>query len=204
MAEIDDLVGAAEDAVRYPILTKEVNGSGRSSRSGDGSGGAGGSLTRTAQGAIRDLLGWRYRADDPRGFLAALNKAVDLKEVEGHVSRPGRPARSWCRRTWAKSPEPRRAFTNGPAWPSTMRCRCWTCCGRCGPMPTIRAPSRCAPSFGRRSWKSSSELGRVSGPRIQRVNDYFRRLLGDGMNGFPPRFRTCLPTRRVWTENSAS
>src|SRR5829696_2264436 len=86
MADIDDLVSAAEDAVTFPILTTAVNGSNGHSRNGDGPAGAGGgSLTRQAQGAIRDLLGWRYRADDPKGFLAALSKAVDLKEVDGHL-----------------------------------------------------------------------------------------------------------------------
>ena len=78
-------LGLVEDAVTFPILTKEVNSYGRGSRNGNMPGGGGGSLTRTAQGAMHDLLGWRYRADDPKGFLAALNKAVDLKEVEGHI-----------------------------------------------------------------------------------------------------------------------
>ena len=89
-AEVRKLTGVLEEAVTFPFLTKVVNGYGSGSRAGGSSGTAGGaagggSLTRTAQGAIRDLLGWRYRADDPKGFLAALNKAVDLTEVEGHV-----------------------------------------------------------------------------------------------------------------------
>src|SRR5262245_44834688 len=85
MPDIADLRSVLEDAVTFPILTKEV-GSGGASRNGDGTAGSGASsLTRTAQGAIRDLLGWRYRTDDPKGFLAALNKAVELKEVDGHT-----------------------------------------------------------------------------------------------------------------------
>src|SRR5262249_47964515 len=89
MADIPDLekiTGAGEDAVTYPILTKEINGYGGGPHRGPPEPPAGGgSLTRTAQGAIRDLLGWRYRANDPKGFLAALNKAVELKQVEGHL-----------------------------------------------------------------------------------------------------------------------
>src|SRR6266436_6535247 len=83
--QIKKISGVVEDAVTYPILTKEVDGSGRI-RSGEARGVSGtGALTRSAQDAIRDLLGWRYRANDPKGFVAALTKAVDLKQVEGRI-----------------------------------------------------------------------------------------------------------------------
>ena len=66
------ITGVVEDAVTYPILTKEINGY-AGGRNGDATGkSGGGSLTRTAQGAIRDLLGWRYRVDDPKGFVEAV------------------------------------------------------------------------------------------------------------------------------------
>src|SRR5262245_19405889 len=82
--EIDKLRNALDEAVTYPLLTKGVNG--HVSHNGHVPGGYDGSpLARTAQGAIRDLLGWRYRTDDPKGFLAALKKAVDLTQVEGHL-----------------------------------------------------------------------------------------------------------------------
>src|SRR5262245_4040263 len=85
--DLQKLRGLAEEALTHPLLTRAVsNYSISSSPGGEVSGAsAGGSLTRAAQGAIRDLLGWRYRANDPKGFMAALTKAVDLKDVEGHT-----------------------------------------------------------------------------------------------------------------------
>ena len=64
-AEIRRLTGAVEEAVTYPFLTKESGG--YASRGADSGAAPGTSLTKTAQGAIRDLLGWRYRADDAKG-----------------------------------------------------------------------------------------------------------------------------------------
>jgi hypothetical protein len=77
---------AVEDAVAYPILTKDV---GSSAPSTNGSRitapGGGTSLLATAQSTIRQALGWRYRADDTKGFVAALKKSFVLKDVEGHT-----------------------------------------------------------------------------------------------------------------------
>ncbi|HME10041.1 MAG TPA: hypothetical protein VKG25_23490, partial [Bryobacteraceae bacterium] len=83
-ADVRKITGAVEDAVTYPILTRDVtsppsDGTGVSGPSG------GASLDSIAQSTIRQLLGWRYRADDTTGFLAALTKTFLLKEVEGHV-----------------------------------------------------------------------------------------------------------------------
>jgi hypothetical protein len=179
MADIDDIVGVAEDAVTYPILTKEINGSSRSSRNGDGSASSsGGPLTRTAQGAIRDLLGWRYRADDPKGFLAALNKAVDLKEVEGHIES-----------TWKTQPFTVQAdlgeVTGAQA---SIYQRARVALDHALPLLDTLKPLRSdADDENTESMRAIvrsaltelvAELGSVGGPRVQRVNDYFRRLLG--------------------------
>ena len=74
-----------EDALTFPILTKEVDGLGGGAdltRTGIP---GGTSLGRLAQDTIRGVLGWRYRADDVKGFTAALTKSFQLREVEGHV-----------------------------------------------------------------------------------------------------------------------
>jgi len=178
MADNDDLVGAVEDAVTYPILTKEISGSGRSSRDGDWSGGTGGSLTRTAQGAIRDLLGWRYRADDPKGFLAALNKAVDLKEIEGHVES------SWKARPYMVQAD----LGEVTGAQASIYERARVAIDHALPLLETLKPLRSdvddqSVESMRAIVRSAfveivTELGRVSGPRIQRVDDYFTRLLG--------------------------
>jgi hypothetical protein len=183
MTMADDLerriAGAAEDAVTYPILTKEINGSGRSSRDGDGSAFPGGaSFTKTTQLAVRDLLGWRYRADDPKGFVAALNKAVDLKDVEGHTE--------W---TWKARPFMVQAdlgeVTGAQA---SIYERARVAVDHALPLLDVLKPLRSdADAESTESVRSMvrsslselvSELGNIGGPRIQRVNDYFQRLLG--------------------------
>ncbi|MFN0101393.1 MAG: hypothetical protein ACKV2U_04800 [Bryobacteraceae bacterium] len=183
--ELKDITSAVEDAVTYPLLTKEVNGYGRGSRNGDTPGSSGGgSLTRTAQGAIRDLLGWRYRVGDPKGFLAALNKAVDLKEIEGHVQS-----------TWKARPFMVQAdlgeVTGAQA---SIYERAKVAVEHALPLLDALTPLR--PDADDQSTESMramvrsalselvTELGSVGGPRIHRVNDYFRRLLG--INEFDP------------------
>ncbi len=86
--DFQSIKNSVEEVVTYPVLTRETQGLDASGGGGggyDSSGYPGDSLTRTAQQTLRDLLGWRVRSDDPKGFLAALNKTVTLKEVEGHV-----------------------------------------------------------------------------------------------------------------------
>jgi hypothetical protein len=167
-----------EDAVTYPILTKEINGYGGAGRNGESPGTSGGKLTRMAQGALRDLLGWRYRDDDPKGFVAALNKAVELKQVEGHVE--------W---TWNKRPFMVQAdlgeVTGAQA---SIYTRAKAALSETLPLLAGLKPLRPDPdeenSESMRSMvrfalsELVNELGRVGGPRIQRVNEYFDQLLG--------------------------
>jgi hypothetical protein len=166
-----------EDAVVYPILTKEINGHGGGGRNGSTPGSSGGSLTHTAEGALRDLLGWRYRADDPKGFVAALNKAVNLKEVEGHVE--------W---TWNARPFTAQAdmgeVTGAQA---SIYARAKVALDHALPLLDGLKPLR--PDSDSENTASTQalvrsaltelvgELGTVGGPRIQRVDDYFVQLL---------------------------
>src|SRR5262245_7893047 len=177
--DIKKITGAVEDAVIYPIRTREVDGYARGGRNGDSDVSArGGSLTRTAQGAIRDLLGWRYRADDPKGFVAALNKAVDLKEVEGHVE--------W---TWkARSFMVQADLGEVTGAQASIYTRAKAAAGQVLPLLDALTPLRADASedqtdsiraIVRSAWSELvNELGVASGPRIQRVDEYFRQLLG--------------------------
>jgi len=84
--DIENFTTTVEDAVSYPILTRDTSDypysrNGSSSSSGNGIT----ATTRTAKQTIRDVLGWRYRTDDAKGFLAALNKSFSLKDVEGRI-----------------------------------------------------------------------------------------------------------------------
>jgi hypothetical protein len=85
--DIENFTTTVEDAVSYPILTRDASDYPHSRNGSSRSGSSNGitALSRTAQQTIRDVTGWRYRNDDPKGFIAALNKAFSLKEVDGHI-----------------------------------------------------------------------------------------------------------------------
>ena len=69
----------------YPILTTPV-------RSGSGCAtDPCGDLGKRARDAISDVLGWKFRADDPTAFLAALTSSFTLTKVEGHTEARWRP-----------------------------------------------------------------------------------------------------------------
>ena len=187
------LRSAVEEAITYPVLTKEAGGYG-ASRSSDGSNGssaaAGLSLTRTAQNAIRDLLGWRYRADDPKGFIAALNNAVDLKEVEGHIES-----------TWKARPFMVKAdLGDATGAQASIYERARVALDHALPLldglKPLRTDSDDESTESVRAIVRSAltelvaELGNVGGPRVQRVNEYFTRLLGDDVDFDPAFFGT--------------
>jgi hypothetical protein len=67
----------------FPFLTEEVDLGGYGGR-GQPAGG-GGAVGQVVERTIRDVLGWRPRAGDPKGFLAALQQAFTAKEVAGHT-----------------------------------------------------------------------------------------------------------------------
>jgi hypothetical protein len=73
----------AQELNDFPFLTEEVDlgGYGGRSQPAGGSGAVGQTVERT----IRDVLGWRPRAGDTKGFLAALQHAFTGKEVAGHT-----------------------------------------------------------------------------------------------------------------------
>jgi hypothetical protein len=54
-------------------------------RGSSSSGGGDGSVTPAVEGALRDVLGWRPRAQDTSAFTAALTASFPLSELEGHV-----------------------------------------------------------------------------------------------------------------------
>lgn len=174
-----DITGAVEDVVTYPILVKEVDGYGSGSRRGDASNFSGsGSLTSAAQGAMRDLLGWRYRADDPKGFLAALNKAVDVKETEGYIdwvwnTRPFMVQADMGEVTGAQASIYKRAQISAEQVFLLLN-------GLTPLRPDVdKEQAESMRAIVRSAWNELvNELAVVSGPRIQRVDLYFEQLLG--------------------------
>ncbi len=83
---------AAVDLSAYPVLTTEVS----ATASPQPVGGAGGApLGQVVEGALREVLAWRPRASDPKGFVAALNQSFTCSEAEG------RSVCTWTPRSYA-------------------------------------------------------------------------------------------------------
>jgi hypothetical protein len=76
---------AAEDAVSYALLTDNISG-GTSNTPTSRLGGSdtGGVGQRVGQ-ALREVLGWKVRDDDPKGFAGALTASFSISQVEGHT-----------------------------------------------------------------------------------------------------------------------
>lgn len=80
----DRIAATVNDLATFPVLTQETGsgggGSGEVIRSG-----APASLGRIAHDTIRAVLGWRFRAEDVKGFRAALTSTTVAKSVDGYV-----------------------------------------------------------------------------------------------------------------------
>ena len=94
MATPNDQNQKIDDILSYPILTEEV-GFPAASRPGTPSGSGTGQLGQIAEAAIRQVLGWRPKAGDAKGFVAALTQAFSFKQVDGHTEW------TWTPRTYA-------------------------------------------------------------------------------------------------------
>ena len=95
IAELKDF----RDIDAYPVLTEEVGYPPSPVARGTGipAGGAGGtsSLGQVALRAVSDVLGWKPKTGDVKGFIGALTQSFTLTEMEGHVDA------TWTPRSYA-------------------------------------------------------------------------------------------------------
>jgi hypothetical protein len=74
------------DLQAYPVLTEEIPSDIISRPASAGGGGSGiAPIGKMAENAIRDVLSWRTKTDDPKSFILALNQSFQLSDVEGHT-----------------------------------------------------------------------------------------------------------------------
>src|SRR5207253_11131441 len=87
------------DLAAYPILTEEVgyppSPLATPGTSGSGGGGSTGGLGQIVNKAGGEVLGWKLKAGDTKGFVGALTQSFTLTEVEGHIES------KWTPRTYA-------------------------------------------------------------------------------------------------------
>jgi hypothetical protein len=87
--------GGLPDLSPYPILTEEVSFPVPSPIGPRVGGGGAAPLGQVVEGAMRQVLGWRPKAGDTKGFVAALSQSFTLTEIKGHTEV------SWTPRTYA-------------------------------------------------------------------------------------------------------
>jgi hypothetical protein len=180
-----------KDLAAYPILTEEVGypPSPLSTPSGSPTGGGGaGSLSQVVNKAMSEVLGWKFKAGDTRGFVGALTQSFKLNVVEGHTEA------TWTPRTYVVQSDLAGGITGAQA---SIYTRGREALDQSLPLldglytldPEADAEDVTALKAVLKSQFTElvNEMGFLGGPRITRVNQYFRLMLLDARTGsFPP------------------
>jgi hypothetical protein len=168
---------SAIDLTAYPILTEPINPAALPSGP-SGGGGGGTSLGQLAEGAIRDVLNWRPK-NDPKAFQAALGQSFSLTDVEGHTEW------KWTPRSYTVQTD-LGAVTGAQA---SLYTRARTALDQALPLLEGLSPlRRDVQDEDLQSMRDVvrgeltqlvNEFGVLGGPRVQRIDELFRLLLGD-------------------------
>jgi hypothetical protein len=181
------------DLAAYPILTEEVGypPSPLATPSSTRGGGGGGTppIGQMVNKAVSDVLGWKIKAGDTKGFLGALTQSFTLTEVEGHVES------TWTPRTYAVQTDLAGGISGAQA---SIYARGQEALDQSLPLldglyaldPEADQEDVIALKAVVKSQFTElvNELAFLSGPRVSRVNQYFSLLLIDADTGitFPP------------------
>ncbi|MBV9083553.1 MAG: hypothetical protein JOZ62_12815, partial [Acidobacteriaceae bacterium] len=179
---------AVEDAVSFPVLTEEVGfaPSPLAPSPGAPSGAPGSAaLGAVVTKAVGDVLGWKVKADDAKGFVGALNASFTGSPVDGRI------AYNWTPRTYAVQTDLAGGITGAQA---SLYTRAKDALDNSLPLldglypldPEADAEDIAALKAIARSQLTElvRELGFAGGPRVSRVNQYFQMLITSG--AFPP------------------
>jgi hypothetical protein len=170
--------GNVQDIAAYPILT---GGAGlQASPSTPSAAGGAAPLGQVVETTLRTVLGWRPRADDPKGFAAALTQSFSPREHEGHTDWV------WTPRSYAVQAD-MGAVTGAQA---SIYARAQNALDQA--MPLLEGLYPLDPAADPQDVEAQraivrsdltelvSELGIQGGPRVQRVDSLFGSLLGLG------------------------
>jgi hypothetical protein len=187
--DIRSIARVTADAFAYPQLSEEIGypPSPLARPSGAPSGGGMGSLGQTVTQAVSDVLGWKIKRDDSKGFVGALNASFTCSDVDGHTEC------TWTPRTYAVQTDLSGGITGAQA---SLYTRAQGALNQSLPLldglypldPEADAEDVAALKGVGRSQLTElvNELGMAGGPRVERVNQYFQLLLQDPGNQFPP------------------
>ncbi len=133
-----------------------------------------------ADKAIREVLSWRTKSDDPKGFVGALNQAFALKDVDGHTEW------SWTPRSYTVQTD-MGAVTGAQA---SIYARAKVALDQSMPLldglyplvPIVEPEDLATVQAVVRTQYTAlvNEFGVVGGPRVPRVDEMFRLLIGHG------------------------
>lgn len=175
------VAGAIEDVTTYPVLTQEVGyaPSPLAMSAGSPAGTGTTNLGATVSKAINDVLGWKSKTDDNKGFLGALNASFTCEEIEG------RTECKWTPRSYAVATDLAGGITGAQA---SIYTRAKEALDLALPLldglyslnitsnlEDVEALKKVARS---QMTELVSELGLLGGPRTSRVSQYFNLLLG--------------------------
>jgi hypothetical protein len=179
----------ATQANDFPFLTEEVDLGGGAGPARPGA--AAGAVGQTVERAMREVLGWRPRASDPKGFVAALQQAFTSEEVAGHAEY------HWNPRGYAVEIQADLGAVTGAQ--ASLYTRAKAAVDQVLPLLDALEPLRVDfdpenVSAIRAIVRSQltelvKELGVEGGPRVQRVDQLFSFLLGDTIAAADPRAR---------------
>jgi hypothetical protein len=180
-----------DDNQAFPAQVLEVGRSNRLLPSAPSS-----SIGLTVEGALREILAWRPKPEDPKGFTAALNQAFSLRDIEGHTEF------AWTPRSFSVQADIG-AVTGAQA---SIYSRARSALDQSLPLLEGLYPLQaCADAEDgdsiraiiRNHWiELVAELGQVGGPRLDRVQTYFDALIGLGLGGNPESVGGLLGTMR--------
>ncbi|MCX7790611.1 MAG: hypothetical protein N2378_08225 [Chloroflexaceae bacterium] len=140
-------------------------------------------LAQRVENRLREVLAWRPRSGDPRSFVAALNQAFTIRDVAGHTEW------EWTPRSYAIQAD-MGAVTGAQA---SIYARARAALDQSRPLIEALYPLR--PDADKEDVDSIralvlaqwhelvNELGRVGGPRLQRIDGLFDSLLGKDFEG---------------------
>jgi hypothetical protein len=179
---------AVIDLASYPVLTEEVSTTGVPAPAAGGAGGgmAGAGYGQAVNLFIRVVLGWRP-TNDVAGFQAALTGAFQLRDVEGHT------AWTWQQRGYAVQAD-MGALTGAQA---SIYARAKAALDQMQPLltgvtalnPVLYPPEdleAIRTVITVELQELVNELALEGGPRIQRVDELFRLLVGESRRSFDP------------------
>ncbi len=180
------------DLQAYPVLTQDFSPANLPSATAPAAAGSVGGtspLGLMADKAIREVLSWRTKSDDPKGFVGALNQAFALKEVEGHTEW------TWTPRSYTVQTD-MGAVTGAQA---SIYTRAKVALDQSMPlldglyplMPAVEPEVLATVQAVVRSQFTAlvNEFGVVGGPRVPRVDELFELLLGPGTPESPEHIR---------------